>query len=262
MDETRRRILDEVATGTLRPDEAAERLRRLREPRGPGGLHEPFDDGSEPRTASRDPGIDRLRVRCTLAEVRIIGDPTVAGAVADGPHEARNEGRTLVIQDRAEGRGFTFGARRGFVGIGRRSGELEIRAHPQLDLEVELAAGELNVTGMHGPITATVAAGTLDIDGFRNPLQLRVKAGTVEARGRLASGASTVQCKLGEVRLDLDHDSDVTVTARAKVGEVRLPDRQGGAGIDLSEHRYVFGRGTATLEIETSAGAVEVRSRA
>ncbi|MBW3661729.1 MAG: DUF4097 domain-containing protein [Actinobacteria bacterium] len=253
MDDTQRRILDEVAAGALSPDDAAALLRQLRD----GAAA----DAADAPPATRDPGIRTLRVRCSLAEVRIIGDPTVAGAIADGPHEARTEGRTLVIQDRVEGRGFTFGARRGFVGIGRRSGQLEVRAHPDLDLEVELAAGELTVTGMRGPIAASVAAGSLELEGFRGPLKLKLKAGTVEGRGRLTSGASTVQCKLGEVRLDLDADSDVTVTARAKVGEVRLPDRQGGAGIDLREDRYVFGRGTATLEIDTAAGAVDIRSR-
>jgi hypothetical protein len=251
MPETTHHILADVAAGILSPEAAAERLRKLRTGAPDGASAE----------ALRDPGIRTLRVRCSLAAVRILGDPTVAGAVADGPHEARTEGSTLVIQDRAEGRGFSFGAGRGFVGIGRRSGRLEIRAHPELDLEVELAAGELTVTGMHGPITASVAAGSLELDGFVSPIQLKVKAGTVEGRGRLTGGTSSVQCKLGEVRLDLDPGSDVTVAARAKVGEVRLPDGRTGAGLDLGEHRYTFGAGTATLEIDTAAGAVEIRRR-
>lgn len=252
MNDRRRRILDDVATGVLDPRTAAARLRELDTP-GPTS-----PPGGNPRGDVRT-----LRVRCTLGEVRIVGDPTIAGAVADGDHEARTEGSTLVIGDRVEGRGFAFGARRGLVGIGRHTaGELRIRAHPDLHLEVELTAGELTVSGMHGPISASVAAGSLELDGFRGPLQLKVKAGTVEGNGRLRGGESTVRCKLGEVRLDLDPSSDVVVTARAKVGEVRLPGGRTGGGIDLGEHRYVFGRGTGTLDIDTAAGAVEIRDRA
>lgn len=251
MNDLRRRILDEVATGALSPRAAAARLRELEH------------DGGSLRTAPpagrrRDP-VRTLRVRCTLAEIRIVGDPTVAGAVADGDHEARTEGSTLVVGDRAEGRGFTFGARRGLAGIGRRSGQLEIRAHPDLDLEVELVAGELTVSGMRGPISASVATGSLELDGFHGPIQLKVKAGSVQGRGRLRDGASTVQCKLGEVRLDLDRSSDVVVTARARLGEVRLPGGNTGSGVDLGDHRYVFGQGTGSLDIDTAAGAVEIR---
>lgn len=259
MDDDQREILHAVAAGTLTPTEGAERLRRLR---GGSVGGDPTDDGSGVGTASRDTGVDTLRIRCSLTEVRLVGDPTVAGAIAEGPHEARTEGRTLVITDRTEGRGFTFGARRGFVGLGRRTSELRVRAHPDLALEVEVSAGDLRVTGMHGPVTASVGAGSIDLDGFDRPIELKVGAGTIEARGRLTAGSSVVQCRLGEIMVELDADSDVTATARAKVGEVRLPDDGGGAGIDLSHHRYVMGAGTAELDISTSAGAVELRRRA
>ena len=249
-----RRILDAVARGDLTPDEAFERLRRGEEPAEDG---EPRAGDAPSQSGS---AITTLQVRCSLAEVRIVGDPTVAGAIANGPHEARTEGSTLIINDRLEGRGFTFGASRNLVGIGRRGASLEIRANPRLDLQVDLKAGELAVAGMDGPIGAVVTAGSLRLDGFTEPIDLQVKAGTVEGRGRLTGGTSKVQCKLGEVRLDLDPASDVEVVAHARVGEVRLPDGAGSGGIDSSA-RYVFGAGTGRLDIDTAAGAVEIRSR-
>lgn len=254
MNTDRRDILNEVASGRLTAAEAADRLREL--------------DGEDPARrdtrADQPPGqpesaIRELRVRCSLAEVRIVADPTVATAVADGPHEARTDGPVLTITDREEGRGFTFRAGKGHFGIGPRGGRLEIRANPDLGLTVELKAGELEVLGMRGRIGAAVTAGTLRIDRFEGPLDLQVKAGAVEGSGRLTHGASSVQCKLGEVRLDLSPDSNVAVSARTRVGEVRLPDGESTGGIDPGERRYVFGDGQATLDIDTTAGAVEIR---
>lgn len=244
-----RRLLDEVAAGEVAPEDAAARLRALR---------------GQPRTAQevdRSSAITRLRVRSSLAEGRIIGDPAVAGAVADGPHEARTDGSTITIDDRIEGRGFTFGAGRGLLGLGRRAGRLEIRANPDLELDLELKAGDMTVTGMQGPVTATVTASSLRLDGFRGPIDLQVRAGDVEGQGRLTDGRSVVGCRLGEVRLDLHPDSDVTVTARARLGEVRLPDGRVHGGVDIGDHRYVFGEGTATLDVDAAAGAVDIRSR-
>jgi hypothetical protein len=247
MNETRD-ILDAVAAGHLTPEAAAERLRER------AGR----DEATAPSVTAE---ITTLRVVCGLAEVRLVADPTVAGAVAHGPHEARTDGTTMTIGDSGDGKGFAFRAGRGFAGIGRRAGRLEIRANPDLDLEVELAAGELVVAGMHRAITATVTAGSLRLDDFRGPIDLTVKAGTVEGTGRLTDGDSTVSCKLGEVRLDLHPDSDVTISARARVGEIRLPDGPASGGIDLGDHHYVFGRGTASLRVDTTAGSVQIRAQ-
>lgn len=247
-----RELLEGVAAGKVAPEVAAERLRALRgEPGAAAETTQP--DATSP--------ITRLNVRSSLAVGRIVGDPTVLGAVADGPHEAQTDDGTITIHDRVEGRGFTFGAGRGLLGLGRRGGRLEIRANPELELDLELKAGDMRVTGMHGRITASVTASSLRLEDFHGPIDLQVKAGDVQGEGRLTGGRSVVGCRLGEVRLDLHPDSDVAVTARARLGEVRLPDGGVYGGVDIGAHRYVFGDGGGTLEIDAAAGAVDIRSR-
>lgn len=111
-DSERRSILSQVAEGTLSPDEAAERLAAL-DPKthdhtnsghtnsghtnsgseGPGGAAAGRDRGLPPGEPAK-----RLRIVGSVRMIEIIGDPAVAEAVAEGPHDARREGDLLVIE--------------------------------------------------------------------------------------------------------------------------------------------------------------------
>lgn len=249
MDE-QRRILHQVAAGEVSPEDAAR-------------LIDDLEAGSGPPPPVRAGRVAVVRVRCGLADLRVVGDSSVAEAVVTrGSHEVTAEGDALVIAPGGRGRGFRFGVNRRFVGIGPTDEMLEVRVNPGLALEVDVGAGEARVTGMHGPITASVSVGALEIDDFQAPIDLQVKAGSVEARGRLDDGDSRVRCKLGEVRIELDPTSDVTISARARLGEVRLPDGTSTAGVAAGDRSVVLGDGTATLDVETAAGSVDVTSTA
>ncbi|MGH8900085.1 MAG: SHOCT-like domain-containing protein [Egibacteraceae bacterium] len=263
MDE-RRTILTDVAEGRLSPEEAAERLDALRgEPRE-----------KPPPRAER---ASRIRVTSAIGVVSVVGDASIAEAKADAAHRTRYEGDTLIIKPADDpdvtgmwypprhGRGARSGSPLGFGGswgwalggMGRRT-PFTVRMNPDLPLEVDLNAGSLSVTGVRSPLRLDVGAGTLRLDGVNGPLSVTVTSGAVAVRGRLAQGDSQIRCELGKVAVQLDAGSSVRVTGRAHLGKVVLPGKEPGFGAGLVEDTAVVGDGTATLDIETSAGAITV----
>jgi hypothetical protein len=243
MEEARREILKQVAAGELSPEEAARRLDEL-EARGPVVV------------TTQIPGerATRIRVVRTAGWAEIVGDPSVQEAVAEGPHSARRDGDTLIIEgeeDSAELPGFRFSWRRGYhVRLGNVR-PLQVRVNPELPLEVEAQAGSLRVRGVRAPIRAEVQAGQTRIEGFASPLQLNVQAGSVRASGRLDHGSSRIKCEAGTVRVHLEPGSSVRVSARTTLGKISVdgrPERDG----------WLVGGGDGSLDIETTMGAVRV----
>lgn len=258
MSGNRRTILTQVAEGTISPEEAAERLDELE--RIAGSTEEEPPPGT-------DTPIARVRVIGSFRTTKVIGDPEVREAVADGPHVARREGDTLIVMDETTGpdvESYRFGKRDRHIviGLGSRPRPIEVRMNPNLPLDVELAAGTLNVRGVRGPIRARVDAGTARIEGFRAPLEVDVTAGSLQASGVLAGGESRVRCEAGSVKMTLERGSSVRIRTRVGIGKVVLPDASvhQGAGfrIGAGSHEAVVGDGEGSLEIETSLGSVSV----
>ena len=219
MDSTKRReILSRVAAGQLTPEAAAIQLEEV----------EAGPDGS---------GIALARVRIVrqLGSIRVVGDPSVKDAVAEGPHAARHEGDTLIIEGEHErSGGFVFGA---FPGRGPWGGSrfdeerdgLTVRMNASLGLELDVQAGSCTVRGVEGPIRADVQAGSLKIDGLRGPLQASVQAGSLKAAGVLNQGVSRINCEAGSVKIDLERGSSVRISAHSTLGKVSLPGAVGSA---------------------------------
>jgi hypothetical protein len=243
MEDRRREILRQVASGELSPDEAVKMLDQA-ESRGALSL------------STEIPGerAARIRVVRTAGWTEIVGDPGVQEAVAEGPHVARRDGDTLVIEgeeDTADLPGFKFSWRRGYHMQFGGVTPLRLRVNPELPLEVQAQAGSLRVSGMKAPIKAEVQAGQTRIEGFAAPLQLTAHAGSVRASGRLDHGASRVTCHAGSVRLQLEPGSSVRVTARTTLGSVSVAGRPDGGD-------WVIGGGQGTLDVATTMGSVRV----
>jgi hypothetical protein len=274
---TRHEILTDVAEGRLSPEEAAALLDE-------GGDEQPAGDE---RPASREPSggdapaLRRVRVVGTFRLARIVGDPTVREAVAEGPHAARRDGDTLVIESELgddelpwfafthssfRWRGWSreddvtlpFGARP--LNLGRRPAPLTVRLHPDLALEVELTAGSLRVERVAGPLRVDVSAGSARIEVAGGPLDVSVAAGSVKVAGVLDRGASRIRCEAGSVRVDLAPESSVRVRARAELGRILLPEQAGAAAwvAGGGVREATVGAGAATLDVEATMGSVEV----
>jgi hypothetical protein len=188
--------------------------------------------------------------------VSIVGDEDVLTAVAEGDHTAHIDGHTITIEanlDRPPG--FTFIRTPGSPGMRVKSrakvrigGDairpLLVRMNPDLALVSHVDAGSITVRGVHGPIRAHTSAGALRIDDFDAPIDLKVAAGSASARGRLAGGASKVECDAGKVTIRLTSDSSVKVKGHVTLGQLSAPD--------------LVGDGAGTLDIVTNLGSVDV----
>ncbi len=269
MTDERRSILEDVAEGRLSPEEAAERLDALR---GTPGRQGPGRDTPPPPE-----GVKRVRITGVVGTLAVIGDSGVAGGSATGAHRARYEGDALVIEAGDEdsggwfqegpggrssraswGHGRAYGWGGLSAGIGRWKTPLEVRMNPDLPLEVDLTAGSVVIRDLHAAVKLDVLAGNVRMVGVTGPLEVGVGSGTIGARAKVAQGQSRVRCELGNVNIHLESGSNVQVTGRAHVGKVSLPGRERGFGAGQVEDTAIVGTGEATLDVETSAGAITV----
>src|SRR5207244_3518286 len=145
-----------------------------------------LDSGEAPVSTEQ---LRRVRISGQFGTARVLGDLSVLEAIAEGPHRARREGDELVIEsesvdEMASHFNFSRSDRpwRSFA-RGAKHIPLTVRMHPDLPLEVDLAAGTLSVRGVRGPILAEVSAGTVRIDDFESPIDVAVASGTVRATG-------------------------------------------------------------------------------
>ena len=244
MNDPRREILNQVASGTITAEEGAARLEALE---------------SEPVPAAASPaplpapstGIRQVTVNTRFGNTEIVGDPSVATAVADGPHRARQEGDSMVIDQSVLSGETTFEFNRSRISIpGFNSRDnLVVRMNPALALRMRVQAGNVAIRGVKGPITSDVQAGNCIVDGFVGPVNLMVSAGNLEASGRLDGGSSAIRCQMGEVKVNLDKTSNVRISAHTTLGKVEVE------GV----RDQVIGTGAGSLEISCTMGDVKVR---
>lgn len=254
----RRRILEQVAAGELSPDEADDLLRGVAE---------------APPTQSTS--VTKVVIRAGAGALEIIGDPSVAQADVEGTHDVSIDGSTLTIHGQTERNlpgafAINVGRRRrvrvghdGFT-IGRKHySALRVRMNPALELDAELDAGPLSISGIKGPVRARLSAGPMTIEGFEGPLDLSVNAGAIRAIGILTTGDSRIRSDAGAVRVQLHPSSDVHVKAHAALGKVSLfasdetEDSERRFGADR-RHEGTLGSGTASLRVDTAMGSVNV----
>lgn len=250
MQDLQRSILNQVASGEISAEEGASRLEALERP-----AVAPVEAAPPPREPASAPAGRKVRIVSQFGAADVVGDPTVAFAVADGPHRARQEGDTMVIEHEPlvdESGSFLFGAGNW---RGRR---LTVRINPDLELYASLQAGNLRVEGMKGPITAEVQAGNCRISDFRGPLNLSVQAGNVTANGRLEHGSSRVRCEMGAIKIGLDRSSSVRVVARASLGKLAFYKGSEHASATSGRREMTFGSGEGTLDIDCTMGNVAV----
>jgi hypothetical protein len=242
MTDPKREIFNQVASGSITAEEGAARLEALESA--------PSAESAPAAAPAASTGIRQVTVNSRFGNTEIVGDPTVATAVADGPHRARQEGDSLVIDQSLLSGETTFEFNRSRISIpGFNSRDkLIVRMNPALALRMRVQAGNVDIRGVKGPITSDVQAGNCIVDGFAGPVNLMVSAGNLEATGRLDGGSSAIRCQMGEVQVNLDKTSNVRISAHTTLGKV-----------DVSGVRdQVVGTGAGTLEISCTMGDVRV----
>ncbi len=251
MKDLQREIVSQVAAGTISAEEGATRLEALESEPAPPPASRPAP------SPAAGAGIKQVRVNARLGNTEIIGDPSVSYAVADGPHKARQEGDTMVIEQSPfdDEASFEFSRPQGRIRIPRVDigGKLTVRMNPALPLAVKTQAGNLRISGVKGAVAAEVQAGNCDITEFRGPMNLKVTAGNVTASGRLDSGASAIRCQMGEVRVALDKSSSVRIRARTTMGEISFENVEAAGKSELT-----VGSGAGTLDCDCTMGTIRI----
>jgi hypothetical protein len=291
-----REILEAVAEGRMTPDEAAARLEQQQwEQSGPDGAPDgapnggpddappepgaPPADGADERPRS-EPRAARVRISAAARTVRVIGDPSISEAEAEGPHRVWRDDDELVISGSEDlSAGFRFRSRhrnhrdwRDWSDLAewRRITEpLVVRVNPDLALTVDVSAGALSVLGVNGPLKADVAAGSARLEAVSGPLDVTARAGSVRIQGRLTAGSSRIRCDAGSVNVRLDRGSSVRVRAHVDLGRVRFHGQghgyghgsglgAGPGGLAGATEDVVIGGGAGLLEIEAAMASVDI----
>jgi hypothetical protein len=258
MKDLQREILNQVSSGEITPAEGASRLEAL----GRDTAAVPEPPMAAMAVQALPEGSRTVKVISTLGSTEVVGDATVAYAVAEGPHRVRQDGDVMVIELGPAGGDGSFS----FAGGGRFINGLEvqrrtmtIRMNPDLPLIALVQAGNVRVTGLHGPITAEVQAGNCKVEDFHGPLNALVQAGSVTARGCLDSGESKVRCEMGSIRINLEKGSSVRVTAHSTLGKVSIDGASGPtASVGETAQDVTVGAGAARLDIDCTMGNVRV----
>lgn len=252
MKDLQREILSQVASGAISAEEGAARLAAL-EAVNTGTVQAPAAQPAPPAT----PAGREVRIVSQFGAAEVIADPEVAFAVADGPHQARQDGDTMTIEHEPfEGpESFIFGGERGSHWRGRK---LTVRMHPDLALLASVQAGNVRIEGVRGPIRAEVQAGNCTISDFRGPLDLSVQAGNVIASGRLDSGSSRIRCEMGAVKIGIDKRSSVRISARTTMGKLSIETGAEQTFARSGAREVTIGSGAASLDIDCTMGNVKV----
>jgi hypothetical protein len=256
MQDKRREILSQVASGTLTAEEGAARLDSL-EAEAPSP-----EPGGSPVAPASEPGLTgrQVRVVSQFGTAEIVGDPSVTFAVAEGPHQARQEGDTMVFEHEPlnDTGSFTFRShhRDASNNFSFQNRKLTVRMNPDLALLATVQAGNVIVNGVHGPITGDVQAGNCKVADFRNTLNLVVQAGNVTASGRLDSGTSKIRCEMGSVKVNLEKGSSVRISAQTTMGKVAIEGANEGRA--AAANSVIIGAGAATLDVQCTLGSVKV----
>lgn len=261
-----RDILTKVANGELTPQEA-EALLDSAKARAEQPAQQPTQ---QPTEGPAEPADDRqpvrgLVVRGTGVRLTILADPTVATAVAEGPHRVEHSGERLIIHsDLSQGEYTTEAPRSAFMNwvstVNRAGSALRVRVNPQLPIEVLCIAGPLDLSGVRAVAAVGVEAGSAKLSGGSGPLALSVASGSADVDWQF-TGQSTVNVELGSARVVVAPGTDAVVTAEASLGSAQI--RTSGGVLKASAaggpQSVVVGDGSGRLTVSAKLGSAEVR---
>jgi hypothetical protein len=246
-----RDLLTRVAAGEIDPAEAARQL----------------DEDPVAPTLDRRDGIGSeaplsgVAIHAGGVKLTIVADPTVATAVADGPHAVRREGSVLVL-DAPSDDGYRTTPPPRFLGwvptvwTGGRGQKVTVRINPALPLTVEATACAVEISGMRAALTLGGSASSVSVRDHVGALHGSLAMGSLDVVATVHE-PSDLSCELGSLDIRLLPGSDVTVTATTDLGEVKLagnPKREASS----ARQSYVVGAGTHPFTIAVRLGSASV----
>lgn len=272
-----RSLLEDVAAGRVDPSAAALQLDATPPPSAPTYGTPDASPYAVPRPSptatsqgGSEPAVERIVISIAAGKLVLTGDSSVATIDASGPIVATREGTTLRLDNRSvvessfrfePGRRDRDDRERGW----RRwrnafpNGEtITVRVNPELPVELSVAAGSAQVSGLRGGLTFRIDAGALRAFDGAGPLDGRVASGAGQVEWLVTDGASSLRAELGSLKVRLLPGSDVTVSARSELGAVELGS-ESVKGED-GRRRLTVGSGRARLDIDVDLGSAKVQT--
>lgn len=245
MRDARRAVLEQVAAGTLDPDRAVLLI-------GSSG-------------SVSDDGIREVTVNASGVGLVVRADPGVATAVAEGPHQLRQDGDRLVLElpgavDAARP-GWQLGRFR--LELPRGSGErVRVRVNPALPVRLVLNACDAAVSGLRADLVVEASASSVKVTDHVGAVGGVLSAGSAAVSAVLARDCA-LECDMGSLALVLLPGSDAVVTATAEMGSAKIVGgHDATSGVEGSGlrtvHRAVTGTGAAAVGLRSRMGSIKV----
>jgi hypothetical protein len=253
-----RDLLTRVAAGEI---DAAEAARLLDEDAGAPTL-----DRTSDLPASPSGRVSALIIKAGGVKLTVVADPTVDTLVADGPHTLRQDGPTLVLEAPGADGWKTQPAPKylgwvpNVVWTAGRGEKVHVRVNPALPLTVDATASAVEIVGTRSSLTLGGSASSVKVRDHVGSLHGTLSMGSAAVVGVL-TGPSDFSCELGSLDLRLDRGTDVTVTAFAEMGSLKVAG--GDAGSDASfdgtaSRTVVAGAGTHPFGITVRMGSASI----
>jgi DUF4097 and DUF4098 domain-containing protein YvlB len=208
------------------------------------------------------PGTDGQVTLALTKQVQAITRTAAQEALAATTIDATQDGDTIHVH-------ITQPSFDGFPGVTNRSLELTVTVPASANLELTMAAGNLNAKGINGTLTGRVSAGNLELDDMTvsGASSLHVTAGNVEYHGALAPNASfDVSVTSGNIDISLPRTTSTHVQAGATAGNASVRGWPGvsetHAGPNSTISVDLNPPTTSTLSLQVTAGNVTVHPEA
>jgi len=253
-----RDVLSRVASGELDPSDAARLLDE--DPSSPTVDQRDLTDTRISPTASSSVG--SVRVLAGGVKLVIVADPTVATAIAEGPHSVRHDGSTLVIEA-PSGEGYQVADKPKYLGwvptmwTGGRGQRVTVRVNPDLPLSVDAIACSVAVTGVRADLALKVEASAVKISEHRGTLHGSV-IGTSLAVVGAVTGPSSLLCEFGSLDLRLTAESDVVVHATSEMGSLKIGDTKATQTDNGMRSHGSTGHGAHVFDVTVRMGSASV----
>lgn len=258
-----RDLLARVAAGEVTPAEAAHLLDESESVAAPI-----TDTATAPQPAATS--LTSLAIRTDGAEVTVVADPSVAEAVAEGPHTFVREGNTLrLTTGRSEDpHGFWVDSSmpRWLAWLPQAVQEkirVVVRVNPNLPVTIDGMASAVAVTGSRSPLVVRLKASQLTVSDHESTVDLKMSMGQIDADLLLTEGDSTIISDVGAAHVWLRRGSDLRLTCSADMGSV---DIAGLPRANTPLHRgmqmrdeVVLGDGRGSLVVSARMGEVAVQ---
>ena len=252
-----RDLLARVAAGEVGPDEAARLLDE--DPTAP--THDRAADLA-PAPSGR---VTAIMIKAGGVKLTVVADPTVATVLADGPHSLRQDGPTMVLEApgadgwRTQSAPKYLGWVPNVVWTAGRGEKVHVRVNPAIPLTVDASACAVEIIGIRSSLTLGGSASSVKVRDHVGSVHGTMSMGSAAVVGTI-TGPSDLACELGSLDLRLERGSDVTVTAFAEMGSIKVASGSGDeSSYDGTASRTVVaGAGTHPLGITVRMGSASI----